>query len=118
MKEKIKTIFMNIDLDIKEIYLLAIVANNRSEVVFYGKVGDRLYQSNEMIEEGIINVLSIDKIYSEVVSIIKRSSHFRMDKINVIKYEEKTPVQVDYYENNVSYNTIRKKWKKAIGIDQ
>ena len=72
-------------LNVGKIDLLAIVSKSSSEIVFYCDKNGRMIQSNNLIEEGLIDSVALDTFCSTITCIIRNDSKFREDKMNIVK---------------------------------
>ena len=70
--------------EFKEVDLLALVTQSSAEVVFYCKINDKVYQSNNLVEEGLYDGDKMDEFYQKVTAAIRQSEKFRNDMLNIV----------------------------------
>lgn len=108
-------LFSEIDkLNIGKINLLALVSKTSSEVVFYCDVSGKSIQSNNLIEEGLIDSVKLDTFYSSVTTIIRNDSKFKTDKMNIVKINKNNDISFTYVEPNCRIYGIKKEWKNSL----
>ncbi len=116
MKDKIKEGLKKLKEDMQDVKLLAIVTKTRSEVVFYSTVDGVMQQSNAMAEEDLIDPYELDLFYRDVTDLIRGSDKFQEERVNILKYDEKTGISMEYGDGSKTNHVIRKNWKKSIGV--
>lgn len=97
--------------------LLALVTNSSYEVMFYAKRDDDYFQSNAMVEDGMLTWEFVDKIYNEVAHIIRNSKEYDPDKLNVVKVALDKEMTISYEERDSHQYKLKKEWKKSIGVN-
>lgn len=108
-------LFSEIDkLNLGKIDLLALVSKTSSEVVFYCDVNGKSIQSNNLIEEGLIDSVKLDTFYSSVTTIIRNDSKFKADKMNIVKINKNNDISFTYDETNCRIYGIKKEWKNNL----
>ena len=100
--------------EFKEVDLLALVSQSSAEVVFYCKINDKVYQSNNLVEEGLYDGNKLDEFYQKVTTAIRQSEKFRNDMLNIVKIDNKNSVSFQYAPQNNSCFKIKKEWKNTL----
>ena len=93
---------------ISNIDMLALITKTSSEVIFYGEIQGKIYQSNNMVEENLIDSLEIETFYENITKIIKTDKEFREEKMNIIKVNRKKVFSIEIEEkdcNTKQYKT-------------
>ncbi len=93
---------------------LALVSNTSYEVVFYGMINGKLVQSNNMIEEGLVDSLFLESIYEEIVGCVKKSANYNSEKLNIVTFNDNGIVSFKNQDRACSLFSIKKEWKKTV----
>ena len=101
-------------LNVGKIDLLALISKTSSEVVFYCDVNGKTIQSNNLIEEGLIDSVKLDSFYSTVTTIIRNDSKFNASKMNIVKINRNNEISITYDETNCRVYGIKKEWKNSL----
>lgn len=101
-------------LNVGKIDLLAIVSKSSSEIVFYCDKNGRMIQSNNLIEEGLIDSVALDTFCSTITCIIRNDSKFREDKMNIVKVNRNNEITCIYDDINCRIYGIKKEWKNSL----
>ena len=97
MQDQIERILRRLEpFEVTDIDLIAFVTRNSYQVVFFGDHDDETFQSNEMMEEDIVDTDVIERIYEEVSRLIRNSPDFHSDKMNIVTYNKNQGVQFRY----------------------
>ena len=102
------------NLGLGNLELLALVTSTSYDVVFYATINGKKYQSNALTEEGLFDILKIDKFYSNIATLIKNSSEFNEDSMNIVTVDASSDVKWEYAERNCRVYQIKKNWKSAL----
>ena len=100
---------------LSSIDLLALVTETSYEVIFYAKYNNKVYQSNDLVENGILTSDFVDNIYEEVANIIRMDKKYDPEKLNIVKAFDDYIV-TEHEEKNCRVYALKKKWKKEIGL--
>lgn len=115
MKKEIIAQIENLEKEgISNIDILALVTETSSEVVFYGEIQGRIYQSNNMIEENLIDSLKIENFYENIAKIIRNNEKFNNEKMNIIKINKEKIFELEIKEKDCKVYKIKKEWKNQI----
>lgn len=98
---------------ISNIKLLAIVTKTRSEVVFYGNVDGSRYQSNDLVETGIIEFDVVDSFYEDIAKTIRKTKKFDETKTNIIMADS-SECTIKYDDATCKTYKIVKEWEKSL----
>ncbi|MCQ2962321.1 MAG: hypothetical protein MJ235_08320 [archaeon] len=93
---------------------LALVSKTSYEVIFYGSVKGTIIQSNNMIEENLIDSVFLDQIYEEIANNVKKSSEYDSESLNVVIFDDKGISSFKKQDRSCSLYSIKKEWKKSI----
>ena len=99
---------------ISNIDMLALITKTSSEVIFYGKKQGKIYQSNNMVEENLIDSLEIETFYENITKIIKTDKEFREEKMNIIKVNRKKVFSIEIEDKDCKVYRIKKEWRNGI----
>ena len=99
---------------ISNIDMLALITKNSSEVIFYGEIQGKIYQSNNMVEENLIDSLEIETFYENITKIIKTDKEFREEKMNIIKVNRKKVFSIEIEDKDCKVYRIKKEWRNGI----
>ena len=102
------------NLNLGNIDLLALVTSSSYEVVFYATVNGKKYQSNALTEDGLFDILKMDEFYSNVANIIRNSSHFKADSMNIVTVTSSATIKWEYAERSCRIYPIKKAWKNSL----
>lgn len=117
MKKELLDLVKELDLKIaSDIKGLALVNKDWSEIFFFAKIEKEWHKSLNMVEENLIDSIKLDGFTSDVEKLIRSSSQYNIDKLNIIKFDNKGNVDVEYADNDVSTYSLKKRWKKEQGI--
>lgn len=100
--------------EFKEVDLLALITASSAEVVFYCKINDKIYQSNNLVEEGIYDGNKMDEIYQKITVAIRQSDKFKSDMLNIVKIDKANNISFQYMPQDSSGFKIKKEWKSAL----
>ena len=100
---------------LSSIDLLALVTETSYEVIFYAKHNNKVYQSNDLVEKGILTSDFVDNIYEEVANIIRMDKKYDPEKLNIVKAFDDYIV-TEHEEKNCRVYALKKMWKKEIGL--
>ncbi|ERK65996.1 hypothetical protein HMPREF1984_01937 [Leptotrichia sp. oral taxon 215 str. W9775] len=115
MKKEIITQIENLEKEgITDIDMLALITKTTSEIIFYGKIQGKIYQSNNMVEENLIDSLKIEKFYENIVKIIRSDKEFREEKMNIVKVNREKEFSIEIEEKNCKVYKIKKEWKNEV----
>ena len=95
--------------------LLALVTESSYEVIFYSCYEEKMQQSNNLAEAGIIPLEFVDSVYAAVANAIREDERFDSQKMNIVKATSDS-VEIEYDEKNCRVYTIKKKWKSDLEI--
>lgn len=108
-------IFLEIDkINVGKIELLALISKTSSEVVFYCDINGKTVQSNNLIEEGLLDSVKLESFYSAVTTIIRSDSKFNANKMNIVKINKNNEISFTYDEINCRIYGIKKEWKNSL----
>ena len=93
---------------ISNIDMLALITKTSSEVIFYGEIQGKIYQSNNMVEENLIDSLEIETFYENITKIIKTDKEFREEKMNIIKVNRKKVFSIEIEDKDCKVYRIKK----------
>lgn len=93
---------------------MALVTKDWSEIFFYSNIDGEWHKSLDMVEEGLIDSVKLDNFTTDVEKIIRSSSQYKMDKLNIIKFDNKGNVFIEYDKYDISVYSVKKKWRKAL----
>ena len=99
---------------ISNIDMLALITKTSSEVIFYGEIQGKIYQSNNMVEENLIDSLEIETFYENITKIIKNDKEFREEKMNIIKVNRKKVFSIEIEDKDCKVYRIKKEWRNGI----
>ena len=99
---------------ISNIDMLALITKTSSEVIFYGEIQGKIYQSNNMVEENLIDSLEIETFYENITKIIKTDKEFREEKMNIIKVNRKKVFSIEIEDKDCKVYRINKEWRNGI----
>lgn len=115
MEKEIITQIENLEKEgISNIDMLALITKTTSEIIFYGEIQGKIYQSNNMIEENLIDSLKIEKFYENIAKIIRSDKEFREEKMNIVKVNREKKFSIEIDEKNCKVYKIKKDWKNKI----
>lgn len=116
MTKQIDEILKKIALkNLSNVELIALVTETSYEVIFYAKYNNKIYQSNDLAEEGIISFDFVEQIYTEVAKVIRDDKKYDSSKMNIIKASE-NKVDIEYDDKKCRVYGLKKKWKEEIGL--
>lgn len=96
---------------VKNIYLIALVTESGYQVVFFGDHDGETFQSNDMMEEDIVDTDVIERIYEKVSRLIRNSPDFHPDEMNIVTYSENQGAQIRYdSEDDCDEYQIMRDW--------
>ena len=72
------------------------------------------YQSNNMVEENLIDSLKIEKFYENIAKIIRSDKEFREEKMNIVKVNREKKFSIEIDEKNCKVYKIKKEWKNEV----
>lgn len=101
-------------LNVGKVDLLALITDSSSDVVFYCNINGKQLQSNNLVEEGLMDSIKMDNFYKEVTSIIRKNENFKTDKMNIIKVNQKNEITFSYADKNCRVYSIKKEWKNSL----
>ena len=99
---------------ISNIDMLALITKTSSEVIFYGEIQGKFYQSNNMVEENLIDSLEIETFYENITKIIKTDKEFREEKMNIIKVNREKVFSREIEDKDCKVYRIKKEWRNGI----
>ena len=99
---------------ISNIDMLALITKTSSEVIFYGEIQGKIYQSNNMVEENLIDSLEIETFYENITKIIKTDKKFREEKMNIIKVNREKVFSIEIEDKDCKVYRIKKEWRNGI----
>ncbi len=99
---------------ISNIDMLALITKTSSEVIFYGEIQGKIYQSNNMVEENLIDSLEIETFYENITKIIKTDKEFREEKMNIIKVNREKVFSIEIEDKDCKVYRIKKEWRNGI----
>ena len=115
MEKEIITQIENLEKEgISNINMLALITKTTSEIIFYGEIQGKIYQSNNMVEENLIDSLKIEKFYENIVKIIRSDKEFRKEKMNIVKVNREKEFSIEIEEKNFKFYKIKKEWKNEV----
>ena len=100
---------------IHSVYLLGIVTKTRSEIIFYAEYNGIMKQGTELAEEGVIPLLLEDELYKNITAAIRNNENFDSSVTNVVVVN-KNIIKFTYKDIKESATTIKKEWKKSLGL--
>lgn len=95
--------------------LLALVTDSSYEVVFYANYNGKVRQSNDLAEDGVLDLHFVEEIYSSVANAVRADKKFDPEKMNIIKASG-DDVSVEYDDRNCRVYGLKKKWKESLGL--
>lgn len=110
--EKIKYIIP--DKSEKTIFF-AFIDNTSYEVFFYSFIDGKAHQCFELTEKGLLDENELDKVFLEIVNIIKNSKLYIPEKKNIstIKLDKSgIKLYIKYAEKDARLYKIKKEWEK------
>lgn len=113
MKELIALITELEQNQISNVNLIALISDTSSEVVFYCDYNGNRVQSNALSEEYDFDANIIDSFYKKVTAIIRESSQFNKEKMNIVKVDD-NDVQFEFDEKVCRTYRIIKEWTKTV----
>lgn len=99
---------------IAKIDLLALVTDTSYEIVFYGDINGKKIQSNNMVEEDLIDSRIIDDFYEKINQIIANSEEFDKEKMNIVKVNNKYEIYFEKENRDIKVYKIKKEWRNTI----
>ena len=99
---------------ISNIDMLALITKTSAEVIFYGEIQGKIYQSNNMVEENLIDSLEIETFYENITKIIKTDKEFREEKMNIIKVNREKVFSIEIEDKDCKVYRIKKEWRNGI----
>lgn len=115
MKKEIITQIENLEKEgITDIDMLALITKTTSEIIFYGEIQGKIYQSNNMVEENLIDSLKIEKFYENIAKIIRSDKEFREEKMNIIKVNREKVFSIEIEDKDCKVYRIKKEWRNGI----
>ena len=115
MEKEIITQIENLEKEgISNINMLALITKTTSEIIFYGEIQGKIYQSNNMVEENLIDSLEIETFYENITKIIKTDKEFREEKMNIIKVNRKKVFSIEIEDKDCKVYRIKKEWRNGI----
>jgi hypothetical protein len=115
MEKEIITQIENLEKEgISNIDMLALITKTTSEIIFYGEIQGKIYQSNNMVEENLIDSLKIEKFYENIAKIIRSDKEFREEKMNIVKVNREKEFSIEIEEKNCKVYKIKKEWKNEV----
>ena len=101
---------------VTQVRMLAMVTDTSYEVVFYGLYAGKMYQSNEMVENGFVASGVVDTFYKNIAHILRKSDKFQQGKMNIVSIEAENTISIRYDERNCRLYPIQKAWRDSIGF--
>ena len=101
---------------VTQVSMLAMVTDTSYEVVFYGLYAGKMYQSNEMVENGFVASSVVDIFYKNIAHILRMSDKFQQGKMNIVSIGAKNTISIKYDEKNCRLYPIQKAWRDSIGL--
>lgn len=98
-----------------DIELLALVTDTSYEVVFYAKYDGKMCQSNDLAEDGILNLDFVDEIYADVAKAVREDKNYDSNKMNIVKASG-NDITFEYDEKSCRTYSLKKNWKATIGV--
>ena len=115
MEKEIITQIENLEKEgISNIDMLALITKTTSEIIFYGEIQGKIYQSNNMVEENLIDSLKIEKFYENIAKIIRSDKEFREEKMNIIKVNREKVFSIEIEDKDCKVYRIKKEWRNGI----
>jgi hypothetical protein len=115
MEKEIITEIENLEKEgISDIDMLALITKTTSEIIFYGEIQGKIYQSNNMVEENLIDSLEIETFYENITKIIKTDKEFREEKMNIIKVNREKVFSIEIEDKDCKVYRIKKEWRNGI----
>lgn|GEM_PF-497225 len=115
MEKEIITQIENLEKEgISDIDMLALITKTTSEIIFYGEIQGKIYQSNNMVEENLIDSLEIETFYENITKIIKTDKEFREEKMNIIKVNREKVFSREIEDKDCKVYRIKKEWRNGI----
>ena len=115
MEKEIITQIENLEKEgISNINMLALITKTTSEIIFYGEIQGKIYQSNNMVEENLIDSLEIETFYENITKIIKTDKEFREEKMNIIKVNREKVFSIEIEDKDCKVYRIKKEWRNGI----
>ena len=115
MEKEIITQIENLEKEgISNIDMLALITKTTSEIIFYGEIQGKIYQSNNMVEENLIDSLEIETFYENITKIIKTDKEFREEKMNIIKVNREKVFSIEIEDKDCKVYRIKKEWRNGI----
>ena len=115
MEKEIITQIENLEKEgISDIDMLALITKTTSEIIFYGEIQGKIYQSNNMVEENLIDSLEIETFYENITKIIKTDKEFREEKMNIIIVNREKVFSREIEDKDCKVYRIKKEWRNGI----
>lgn len=102
---------------VEDMFLIALVSETSSEVMFYCMYHGKRIQSNMLVEEEAFDASVIDEFYRNVTLAIRNDERFRVDQMNIVKIHGET-IDVKYDEKRCQTYKIIKSWIVENGLEQ
>ena len=91
------------------------ITNTSQETFFYAFIDDEPIQCYTLAEQYELDENELEKVFSEIIDIIKNSKNYNEDKYNVVTiYLDKSGIKMnaEYYDMDESEYRIKKRWRK------
>ena len=96
----------------KTIFFSAI-SETSYEMFFYAFIDGKAKQCFELAEEGELDGNTLDRVFEEIVQIIKKSKRFIVDNVaTIIIDKSRIDLDMEYYDKDIRMYTVKKEWKK------
>lgn len=100
--------------EFEEVELLALITSSSAEVIFYCKINNKVYQSNNLVEEGLYDGNKMDEFYQKMTAAIRQSEKFRSDMLNIVKIDKTNNISFQYVPQDCSSFKIKREWKNTL----
>ena len=92
------------------------MSSETSKLVFLFVINlqGKIYQSNNMVEENLIDSLKIEKFYENIAKIIRSDKEFREEKMNIIKVNREKAFSIEIEDKDCKVYRIKKEWRNGI----
>ena len=91
------------------------ITNTSQETFFYAFIDGEPIQCYTLAEQYELDENELEKVFSEIIDIIKNSKNYNEDKYNVVTiYLDKSGIKMnaEYYDMDESEYRIKKRWRK------
>ena len=102
--------------EFKDVELLALITDSSSEVIFYCRIDDRIYQSNDLVENGLYDGNKMEDLYQKITGAIRNAEKFRGGMLNIVKIDKANNISYQYVPQDSGCFKIRREWKSTLSF--